>query len=132
LRLLQPGQPNGLYHRESMQEDFLVLAGQCRLIVEGQERLLGPWDFFHCPPGTDHIFIGAGEGPCLILMMGARGAGHKLHYPAEPAAQRYGAAVERETDSPHEAYAGFQFPSPAKVPAEALELMGGQEPAGAM
>ena len=48
LSVLQPGQPNCLYHRESQQEDFLVLAGECLLLVEGQERPLKAWDFFHC------------------------------------------------------------------------------------
>src|SRR4029078_4200195 len=55
LCVLEPGQPNGLYHREGDQEDFLVLSGECVLIVEGQERRLGAWDFVHCPPLTDHI-----------------------------------------------------------------------------
>jgi mannose-6-phosphate isomerase-like protein (cupin superfamily) len=47
-------------HRESHQEDFLVLAGECTLLVEDQERQLQAWDFVHCPPDTEHIFIGAG------------------------------------------------------------------------
>ena len=50
LNVLQPGQPKGLYHAENAQEDFLVLAGECVLIVEGQERTLKQWDLFHCPP----------------------------------------------------------------------------------
>ena len=29
LRVLRPGQPNCLYHSESLQEDFLVLHGEC-------------------------------------------------------------------------------------------------------
>src|SRR5947209_18368342 len=45
LHVLEPGESNGLYHRESEQEDFLVLAGECRLLVEGKERRLGAWDF---------------------------------------------------------------------------------------
>ena len=59
--VLQPGQPNGLYHGEETQEDFLVLAGECLLLVEGQERRLRAWDFFHCPSMTEHIFVGAGD-----------------------------------------------------------------------
>ncbi len=70
LTVLEPGQSNGFYHSESAQEAFLVLSGQCRLLVEGEERLLGPWDFVHCPPHTEHIFVGAGDGPCVILMAG--------------------------------------------------------------
>ena len=63
LHVLEPGEPNGLYHSESQQEAFLVLSGECRLLVEGVERLLRPWDFFHSPAGTEHIFLGAGERP---------------------------------------------------------------------
>ena len=51
LSVLEPGQPNCLYHSESQQEAFLVLSGECRLLVDGVERLLRPWDFFHCPAG---------------------------------------------------------------------------------
>ena len=53
--------------RESNQEDFLVLAGECLLLVEGEERPLRAWDFVHCPPGTEHIFVGAGDGPVRDL-----------------------------------------------------------------
>src|SRR5947207_11883786 len=38
LHVLAPGQPNGLYHREDDQEDFLVLSGECLLVIEGEER----------------------------------------------------------------------------------------------
>lgn len=54
------------------QEDFLVLAGEALAIVEGEEHPLRRWDFVHCPPGTSHVIIGAGEGPCLVLAVGAR------------------------------------------------------------
>ena len=46
----------GIYHRENAQEGFLVVAGECLLIVEGQERQLKAWDFFHCPGGTEHLW----------------------------------------------------------------------------
>src|SRR2546423_15324619 len=72
LHVLEPGEPNGLYHSESQQEAFLVLSGECRLLVEGEERLLRPWDFLHSPAGTEHIFVGAGDGPRVLLMAGAR------------------------------------------------------------
>ena len=52
LAVLEPGKPTGMYHAESSQEDFLVLAGTCLLIVEEEERELRAWDFVHCPPGT--------------------------------------------------------------------------------
>ena len=81
--VLEPGQ-TGLYHAESNQEAFLVLSGECALLVEGEERRLRPWDFFHSPPWTEHTFVGAGEGPCVILMVGSR-SGPGVHYPVSEA-----------------------------------------------
>jgi len=108
LCVLQPGQPNGMYHRETEQEDFLVLAGECVLIVEEQERRLKAWDFVHCPAGTTHIFVGAGDGPCAIFMAGSRTtADQGIVYPRSPLALSHGAGVEQETPSPKEAYAPF-------------------------
>ncbi len=104
VHILHPGQPNGLYHSESVQEDFLVLSGECILLIEEEERRLKAWDFVHCAPGTHHIFVGAGDGPCAILMVGTRGHGKKLHYPRSELAARYGAAAPEETDAPDEAY----------------------------
>jgi uncharacterized cupin superfamily protein len=108
LCVLEPGQPNALYHSESQQEAFLVLSGECRLLVEGEERLLRPWDFFHCPAGTEHIFVGAGDGPSVILMVGARSDEERLLYPVSELAARYGASVEEETPDPEQAYAGWE------------------------
>jgi uncharacterized cupin superfamily protein len=105
--VLEPGQPNGLYHREATQEDFLVLSGECTLLVEGEERRLRAWDFVHCPPDTEHIFVGAGEGPCVILMTGTRRPGRPIFYPVSELALRYGAGVETETPSPRDAYASY-------------------------
>ena len=67
MQILQPGQPNCLYHSEPVQEDFLVLHGECLVILEGEERRLRQWDFVHCPPGAEHVFVGAGDGPCAVL-----------------------------------------------------------------
>jgi quercetin dioxygenase-like cupin family protein len=92
LTVLEPGQ-SGLYHAESGQEAFLVLSGECKLLVEGEERVLRPWHFFHAPPWTEHIFVGAGDGPCVILMAGARSEDPQVHYPASELAARYGASV---------------------------------------
>ena len=70
--VLQPGEPMAMYHWEADQEDFLVLAGEAVLIVEGEERPLRTWDFVHCPPHTKHVIVGAGSGPCLVIAVGAR------------------------------------------------------------
>ena len=72
LNMLPPGKPMAMYHEEPGQEAFLVLSGECLLIVEGEERPLRTWDFFHCPPKTKHVILGAGEGPALVLAVGAR------------------------------------------------------------
>jgi uncharacterized cupin superfamily protein len=108
LHVLEPGEPNGLYHAESKQENFLVLVGECTLIVEGEERRLRPWDFFHSPPGTEHIFVGAGAGPCVIFMVGARGDEWSVRYPVSEVAARHGASAAEETSDPRTAYAGFE------------------------
>ena len=98
--MLEPGQPNCLYHRENLQEDFLVLSGECLLLVDGEERPLKAWDFVHMPPDVDHVFVGAGDGPCVILMVGARSRpDEKLFYPAAEIAQKHGAAAEQDTPS---------------------------------
>ena len=107
LVFLQPGQPNGMYHRELDQEDFLVLSGECLAIIEGQERPLKAWDFVHCPPGTEHIFVGAGDGPCAIFMAGARAHRGQQVYTRDETAIQHGAGVETETPHPKEAYAPF-------------------------
>lgn len=107
LTVIEPAQPSTLYHAESNQEGFLVLSGECVAIVEEQERHLRAWDFLHCPSGTRHAFVGAGDGPCVILATGARMEDGSIVYPPSEAAGRLGAAVETETSSPAEAYARF-------------------------
>ena len=107
LGVLAPGQASGLYHWEDDQEDFLVLSGECILIVESEERPLRAWDFVHCPPGTEHIFVGAGDGPCVIFMAGARAHRGSGAYTRSEAALRHGAGVETETPESREAYAPF-------------------------
>jgi uncharacterized cupin superfamily protein len=105
--VLEPGQPACMYHRENEQEDFLVLAGECLLLIEGEERPLKAWDFVHCPPWTNHVFVGAGSGPCTILAVGTRST-DEVVYPADRLAQRHGAAVDTETTDPKAAYARFR------------------------
>ena len=107
IAVLEPGQPNGLYHREDNQEDFLVLSGECVAIVEGEERRLRAWDFLHCPAGTEHIFVGAGDGPCVIFMAGARGHRGSAVYPRDEVAVRHGAGVEEEKRRADDPYAPF-------------------------
>ena len=102
--IVEPGQPLCRYHREGAQEDFLVLSGECLLLVNGEERPLRSWDFVHCPPGVSHVFIGAGEGPCAILAIGHRPAQHDLFYPESELARRFGAEAPEPTPDPKVAY----------------------------
>jgi uncharacterized cupin superfamily protein len=101
--VLEPGQTS-LYHAEANQEAFLVLSGECGLLVEGEDRRLRAWDFFHCPAWTEHGFVGAGDAPCVILMAGSR-SGAEVHYPVSELAARHGASVAEETSDWRLAYA---------------------------
>jgi uncharacterized cupin superfamily protein len=117
LNVLEPGVSMGMYHWEADQEDFLVLAGEVVLIVEGEERPLRQWDFVHCPAGTKHIIVGAGEAPSLVLAVGARqhsGSPDWGGYTVDEAALRHGAGVEQETTDPKQAYARFPRREPTR------------------
>ena len=131
LLMLEPGVPNAMYHWETEQEAFFVLAGEALLIVEGQERPVGQWDFVHCPPETRHVFVGAGDGPCWILAMSSRefqAAGPWGAYVADEVARRYGASVEEDTQDADVAYA--RCPAPRSRRAIATAGCPAAEPAG--
>ena len=104
VNVVEPGQPLCLYHEETAQEDFLVLAGECVLLVNGEERPLRAWDFFHCPAGTAHVIVGAGDGPAIVLAVGARPEDEQISYPRSELAERYGASAVETTNDPQEAY----------------------------
>jgi len=107
VRVVWPGDASALYHAEGVQEGFLVLSGECTLIVEEEERPLRQWDYFHCPADTCHVIVGAGDGPCAILMIGARPEVETLRYPVSEVAAKYGASAGKETEDPDEAYADW-------------------------
>jgi uncharacterized cupin superfamily protein len=114
ISVMQPGQPLCLYHEENAQEDFLVLAGECVLLVDGEERPMRAWDFFHCPGGTEHVIVGAGSEPSIVLAAGTRPKDERLNYPKSELAERYGASAEADTPLPEEAYARFNRPQPGR------------------
>jgi hypothetical protein len=80
VQLLAPGQPNCKYHSEPVQEDFLVLHGDCIAIV---------------------------NGPSAVLMIGSRRL-DEAFYPVDAVAARYTASVQRETSDPAAAYAEWR------------------------
>jgi quercetin dioxygenase-like cupin family protein len=123
LNVLEPGEPMAMYHWESDQEDFLVLSGEAVAVVEGEERRLRRWDFLHCPAGTRHVIVGAGDGPCVVFAVGSRehhtyrtpageigGTDDWGAYTVDEAALRHGAGVEEETTDAGVAYARFAKP----------------------
>ena len=116
LFVLGSGEPMAMYHWEADQEDFLVLAGEALLIVEGEERPLRQWDFVHCPPETKHVIVGVGSGPCVVLAVGARGVRSRGPewggYTVDEAALRHGAGVKQETTDARQAYAPVQRREP--------------------
>ena len=127
LRLLRPVEPMAMYHWETDQEDFLVLPGDALLVVEGEERPLRQWDFVHCPAGTQHVIVGAGDGPWIVFGVGARehhtvrlpdgtleGVADWGAYTADETALRHGAAAEEETTDAEVAYARFPEPEPTR------------------
>ena len=130
LTVLEPGEPVAMYHWETDEEDFLVLAGEALLVIEGEERPLRQWDFVHCPPRTQHVIVGAGDRPCVLFAVGARwrhtyvdsdGVMHGREdggaYTVSEAAIRHGAGVEKETIDANEAYArirGSSEPEPLR------------------
>jgi uncharacterized cupin superfamily protein len=114
---LGPGEAMAMYHWEADQEDFLVVAGEALLIVEGEERPLRQWDFVHCPPDTKHVIVGAGSGPCTIVAVGARDRSTGPDwggYTVDEAALRHGAGVAQETTSADEAYSHVPHRQPTR------------------
>jgi uncharacterized cupin superfamily protein len=117
IRVVNPGRPTTTYHWETEQEDFLVLAGEGLLIVEGEERPLKQWDFVHCPPGTKHAFVGAGDGPCVLLCASSRQFqkdGPWGYYCADETAARYNASSPEDTQDGTVAYARFPPSQPTR------------------
>ena len=118
ISVLDPGQPMAMYHWEADQEDFLVVAGEAVLIVEGEERPLRQWDFVHCPPNAKHTIVGAGSGPCVVVAVGARDRSVDNPdwggYTVDQTAGRYGASVSEETTVATEAYAHLRRRQPAR------------------
>jgi uncharacterized cupin superfamily protein len=116
ITVLSPGEPVGMYHWEADQEDFLVVAGEALLLIEGEERPLRQWDFVHCPPRTEHIIVGAGEGPCVVVCVSSREhqTGDWGAYTVADVALRHGVGVEQETTDADAAYARFAPSEPTR------------------
>jgi uncharacterized cupin superfamily protein len=120
ITVLEPGEVLSMYHWETDQEDFLILAGEGLAIVEGEERPLRQWDFLHCPPGASHTIVATGDAPCIVFAVGARmnhtyrkddgtieGRDDWGAYAVDQVALRHNAGVDEETNDGAIAYARF-------------------------
>jgi mannose-6-phosphate isomerase-like protein (cupin superfamily) len=119
IRVMSPGEVSTTYHWETEEEDFLVLAGEALLIIEGQERPLKQWDFVHCPPEAKHAFVGAGDGPCVLLCTSSRQFqkdGPWGFYCFDETAAKYNAASPEDTQDGSVAYARFPPSSETRYP----------------
>src|SRR5215207_1336029 len=117
LAVLDPGEPNSMYHWEAETEAFLVPSGEALLIVEWQERPLRQWDFVHCPPKMEHVVVGAGDGPCVLLAMSSRekqAFGPYGAYTVDEVARRHGACAEEETQDADVADAAVPKSEPSR------------------
>ena len=117
LAVLEPGEPNSIYHWETETEAFLVLSGEALLIVEDEERPLRQWDFVHLPPKTEHVIVGAGDGPSVVLAMSSRenqAFGPYGEYTANDVARRYRASPEETTQDGNVAYANVPQSKPSR------------------
>ena len=54
------------YHRET-EELYLLSAGRGRLVIEGEERLVGEGDCALIPPGARHKLFNVGEQPLRVV-----------------------------------------------------------------
>lgn len=116
VHVLNEKQPACMYHSENKQEGFLVLFGECRVIVNDEERALKTWDYLHCPAGVEHLLVGGDNGPCALLMVGARGEDATLNYPVNEKARAFGGSADPATTNPKEAYAKVERPVPMANP----------------
>jgi mannose-6-phosphate isomerase-like protein (cupin superfamily) len=92
----------GKASREYDEEGFLVLRGECLLVIEEQECDLAPGDFVYCPPGTDHILVGAGARACSSCSAPANDT--ESSSTQANRSRAHAAPVDAETTSPAEAY----------------------------
>ena len=56
------------------------------------------------PVTAGWFVVGAGDGPALVLAVGARQEKGSARYPVDPAAVRHRAGVESETETPYARY----------------------------
>jgi len=81
------------------------------------------WDYFHSPPGTEHITVGAGDERCVILMFGSADPSRHVDWIANETAAKHDASVAQTTGS---SAAYSKLPGPVRV--RAPSPFGGPSP----
>ena len=107
IAVLQPGEPSGMYHAETGQEDFLVVSGECVLVIEGEERQLKAWDSSTVRRGPA-TRSSAQETGRASSSRSVRGRGTtRSSTPSTKWLRRTARASRKETPLPKEAYAPY-------------------------
>ena len=74
------------------------------------------WDY-SSPPGTAHVTVGGGTGPCAILMFGSPDPSRKVEWIANTVPAEHAASVSRITGCASEAYEDAGSVAAATAPA---------------
>ena len=117
--ILRPGEPNCMYHAEDAQEDFLVLSGECLLIVEGEERRSEGVGLRALPADDGARLRRRRRRPvrrCRRRARGGRGERSSTRSTRRRCSTVPG--VEEETSEPSVAYARFAEDAPIPCPKE--------------
>ena len=121
LQVLAPGQPNGLYHREDDQEDFLVLSGECLLIVEGEERRLTRGT--SCTARPDRAHLRGRRRRAVRDLHGRRpGAPGQRGLPGARGGAASRGRAAGQTDKPYAPFPKWQKGPPAELRRPAVRL----------
>ena len=100
-----------MYHREGYQEGFLVLRGECLLMVEGQEVSLTAVGLLPLPGRRGARDLGAGAETSWCSRSGTA-SGQTSSSTRDRTALKHGAGIQHDTPHPNEAYAHFTRPAP--------------------
>ena len=95
--VLQPGERGRIHAHEHQEEVYLVLEGTLTLVIEGEERELGPYDAARVAPAVRRQLVNGGNERLVVLAIGG----------ATPHDGRDGRAWER-----------WDEPGPGRPPAE--------------
>lgn len=64
---IQPGGATAEHYHRASEELYLVTAGRGRLVIDGEERLIGEGDCALIPPGARHKVLNIGQTPLRIV-----------------------------------------------------------------